>query len=226
MLKHAARYSNLSALLADNEQLQNDVSDLIKTSESIKKEDLRGFDLANILDPSQKSFSIPTSLSPISLADNTAVAITESQNLHKLEAVRSDVYELPRVAHLGVQFGVFESQYYRDSSIIFKMSDDPVGRSRTGVIYNIFAQSCLDADGHTRIHAFLLVSEHRSIAEDGLHDPYLEFGFAAGHLCRAQSCAWHIIHLSEVISHFVSTMVSDTDFVHVLPMDRVSLQTF
>jgi len=58
---------------------------------------------------------------------------------------------------------------------------------------------------------------------DGLVDIYRTFGFTGGYLCQPHAETLHIIHLSNLVSHFALTPIQlqMTEVIHILPVDRV-----
>lgn len=225
MLIHSSRYSNICALLADDEELRTNMIELIETTESIKKEDLCGFDLNNVLNPSKQGFDIPHNAPQVNLTPDLAISLKTLQD-HLNLVPQSHPFELPQVSHLGVRFAAFATQNFRDSSIIYNLPFTDGHRGVPAVIQAILAQRCSNHLGQTTIEVFLLVEEYRRIADNGMADPYTAFGFAAGYLCHQQSIGHHLIGLRHVVSHFVSTPIADTGYLHVLPMDRVRYPDF
>lgn len=223
MLTHSARYSNVCALLEDDDDLRRNMTQLINTTESIKNKDLHGFNLSAILSPSKTGFDIPRHAQAIRLHPDLTVPLKTLQDNLAIVPL-SDPFELQHISHLGVRFAAFRSRNFRDSSIIFTPpSADISGHCEIpAVIQAIFAQQCRNREGHITVEVFLLLDEYRRIMDDGAHDPYVEFGFAAGYLCHQQPVGHRIIALRHIKCHFISTVIVETSYLHVLPMDKVS----
>ena len=69
LLRGAIQNANLSAILSDDNHLRNVVVDFVETVDVIKKEDIRSFRLAAIVDLMMPGFTASAKLIPGSLDD-------------------------------------------------------------------------------------------------------------------------------------------------------------
>ncbi|KAJ3501861.1 hypothetical protein NLJ89_g9152 [Agrocybe chaxingu] len=72
-------------------------------------------------------------------------------------------------------------------------------------------------------NTYLVVQELVPAAPE-VQDPYPEYGIFGGFLCKAVPGEWHVIHITQVISHFAMTRFMDgpfKDLIHVSPVDRL-----
>lgn len=230
-MKAAARYANLTAILADDEEIRQTVLETVTTMEAIAKEDVRGFRLASILDPSQADFTVDSKEArPIQLSGDEfelfkgcikRVAPSTSPD------PSPNVLAVDEISIRGVCYSTATSRKSRDSGIMFRSHDSE--DLRPGVIKTIFQPADHPkfylSTKHKGFH--LVVHEYpRMEPSNERVDPYLEFGFAAGFLCQKNPTTMHVLELSQIVSHFALTEFSDQDYkhyIHALPVDRVSV---
>jgi len=224
LLRGAVRNANLSAILSDDDDLQNVVADLVETMDVIEKEDIRGFRLASIVDPMTPGFTANAKSIPGSLDD------AHFQLLSSLPQADGHAYSLNKalfleeISHNGVCYGTYNSSHYLNSAILFRQSDSVI---QAGVIQNIFEYSFSTSSLGGRVELekkdyFLTLHVYAPINRANFCDPYLPFGFAAGYLCDSQHIGAVVIKLNQVVSHFVLTPIEEIDAIHILPVDRVS----
>ena len=217
ILRALVCHANLSALLADDENIRKTVSELAKTMDAVQREDIRGSTLANMLNPSLKDLS--------NLAKNGALDSEELAMLHTLlpNAVlhETDIVScVDRISCHSVCYGIFQSSGYCDCAINFYAGTGTNSRmEKTGVITKIFQHPSIVIDW------YLVVREHCSVRDIDFIDPYLKYGFAAGYLCEKEPTVLHIITLSQIISHVALTPIEE-NLVHVMLVDRVSLHIY
>lgn len=218
----SARSANLRAILADDEEVRQTVLEMVTTMESIDREEMRGFRLANQLDPNLPEFM--TNSNPESL-----LLETEPYNLiHELisRTHPNQALSLPREAHFveevalrGVRYATARSSKYRGSRILYQNLGTTTHDA--GTIQDIFEYSYRCA-GEERKTFFISVRNYVRYNRD--LDPYPKFGFAGGFLCETTPIQLHILQLSQVVSHFGLTRMTGkyAGYVHVMPLDKVS----
>ena len=224
LLKGAVRNANLSALLSDDECLRKQVVDLVDTLDVIGKEDIRGFRLATVLDPTVPEFTTKAKLTPGSLNGPHFQLLSASRRADGFSHVLNQVLFLEEISHNGVCYGTHSSSHYRNSAVLFHRGPE---ERQAGVIQNIFEHSCCRpisglGESSTKDY-FLIIDIYIPINRVSFHDPYPPFGFAAGYLCESQPTETLVIKLSQVVSHVVLTPREEIDAIHVLPVDRVRI---
>jgi hypothetical protein len=223
-MKVSSRTANLRAILADDEKICQNVMELVKSIKAIEQEDIRGFRLASMLDPTLPDYA-DSSLVPFMLSGEPYQLLCGMLRSNSLDdsAVHphAEAFSLNRIAKHGVSYGTYASPSFRDSSIIFRGSSSVSPHAhdlhKAGRIEKIFQHV------YQGIKTFyLVVREHQRI--DPNIDPYTRFGFAGGYLCEKVPSLLHLIMLEQVVSHFaLTTMRSDGQkhLIHALPIDRV-----
>ncbi|EDQ99107.1 uncharacterized protein LACBIDRAFT_317644 [Laccaria bicolor S238N-H82] len=225
-MKVSSRTANLRAILADDEAVRQNVMELVKSIKAIEQEDIRGFRLASMLDPTLPDYA-DSSLAPFTLSGEPYQLLCGILGSNPLNgnAVRphAEAFSLNRIARRGVSYGTCASPSFRDSAIIFRGSSSVSPHAhdlhKTGRIEKIFQHV------YQGIKTFyLVVREHQRI--DPSIDPYVRFGFAGGYLCEKVPRLLHLIMLEQVVSHFAMTNLrSDGQkyLIHALPIDRLML---
>lgn len=206
-MRKSSRYSNLLAILADDENVRRAVTEMVKTMESLSKEDLRGSRLASIMDPSLPKYVMDSNAKPFKLEREEHLLLCDL--LHSTPAERlalsTQALSLQEISISGVCYGTSESTKFRNSAIVFCKAGEEV--QRAGSVQTIFQHTHHSVEGsEIKGNFYLLVREHlRMDTSNGLVDPYQQFGFAGGFLCEAKATALHLIELSQVVSHFALT---------------------
>lgn len=215
MLMTTARNANLWAMLSDNQDVRSTVADMIGTMESIAKEDVRGFRLASMLDPTLPEFTLNTRAKPLILNNNHLRLFCNLLHFLGRTGAVEEVLSVDAISYRGVTYGTFASRDSRNSTVIFYSQDSHAKKvKKSGVIDIIFQHES---------SIYLVVQEHPPMERRDLVDPYRPFGVFAGYLCEAKPSTSHVIELSQVISHFALTELPDS-LIHVMPVDRVSCQ--
>jgi len=228
LLKGAVRNANLSALLSDDEYLRKQVVDLVDTLDVIEKEDVRGFRLTTILDPTVPEFTTKAKLTPGSLDGSHFHLLSASRRADGFSHALNEVLFLEEISHNGVCYGTYSSSHRRNSAVLFHRGPRGQPENQAGVVQNIFEHSCcrpiscLGGKSVTKDY-FLILNVYAPINRVGFCDPYPPFGLAAGYLCESQPIETLVIKLSQVVSHFVLTPLEEIDATHVLPVDRVRI---
>lgn len=222
----SARSANLRAILADDEDVRKTVFEMVTTMESIDKEEVRGFRLASQLDPGAPQFMSDSNPKLIELEIQPYQKLREliSRSTHdKPLSLPKEALSVDEISLRGVCYTTSRSSKFRSSRIIFQLPGAPTPKAhsyRAGAIRDIFRYSyhC----GEEERHAFYL-SVWEYLRHDHTQDPYIKFGFAGGFLCEAQPAQFHILELSQVVSHFGLTKMKGkyASAVHVMPVDRV-----
>lgn len=134
-----------------------------------------------------------------------------------LHPISPDVLELDKMSISGVIYAS-EKSLPRDSNIVFRR---PGGFSeRVGRIKLIFQSENSALSRMT----FLVISQHKIIADSVIQKSYRRFGFARGVLCDIQEDSrLHIIHLTDIVCHFAKTRLGEggESLMHVLPLNMV-----
>lgn len=238
-MKAAGRSSNLRAILADDESVRQTVAEMVTTMGSIDKEDVRGYRLASMLDPSLPDHSLDPRMKPFDLKPHEyrllCNVISHSTPQERLKLPRH-AFNLEEVSTRGVCYGTSKSPKYRNSAIMYRLSDTRAtemegqeGEQKAGIIHSIFHYThYLKSTGNTWDEVkgyYLIVGEYPPMeTTDERVDPYKKFGFAGGFLCQGQVTKQHLLKLSQVISHCAVTKFRGNEFrdmIHVLPIDRV-----
>lgn len=201
----------------------------METLDVIEKEDIRGFRLATILDPTVPEFTANGTSIPGSLEDPHFQLLSTLGYADGFTHAHcsNEVLFLKEISHNGVCYGTYTSCHYHNSAVIFCRGSDasPDEQSQShneaGVVQNIFEHSCVMNGQPVAKNYFLTLNVHGAINRAGFQDPYRSFGFAAGYLCESKPVETLVIKLSQVVSHFVLTSMEEIDAIHVLPVDRV-----
>lgn len=190
--------------------------------ESIDREEVRGFRLANQLDPGAPQFMVDAQPQLHTLDAQSHQLLCDLISLGNPNAVHSfpnQVRTVDEIALRGVCYATLGSSKFRSSKIIFQLPDNPDAQ-RAGAIQEIFqyAHHCNDEE---KPFFYMCVQEYSRL--DIAQDPYPQFGFAGGFLCEAQRTTIHVIELSQVVSHFaLTTMKGKYDGrIHAMPLDKV-----
>jgi hypothetical protein len=138
-VKSSAQYSHLCALLEDDERTRNNMQEMIEKIKSIRKEDLRGFRLASILDPSSADYDLDVNAKTAQLDDSVLDALRYLQHLEDITPSDDGYIELPSVGLGGMRYGSIESPHSRDSSVIF-LANAERSQYSTGIVQLVLLQ--------------------------------------------------------------------------------------
>ena len=217
-LKTSIRTSNLCAIRADDGEVHQIVSEMISSLDAIAKEDIRGFQLAAMLDP---TLSGPTT-------DANSIAFTLGEPAYQLlreTILRRHTGNLVKPAHQaisfkqvsihGVSYATCSSHAFRDSNIMFRLHDVSLHTQelhKAGVIDAIFQHT------HGGLKSFyLIVREYLPMdPTSGCMDPFWQYGFAGGYLCNRQPTTLHVLELNQVTSHFTLTEMQQEGYQHLI----------
>jgi hypothetical protein len=234
-MKTTARSSNLRAILADDEHLRQTVTETITVLETIEKEDVRGFRLASLLDPSLPDYAIqPTSATAFILdAEHYQLLrlLIEQKIPGQQLLLPREAFSIDKISSHGVCYGTCKSSKSGDNCVIFLQPDalpTDLHLQKAGIIQTIF-QYTYWSDGVEIKDFYLVVREHLPMdVTDGRSDPYREFSSRA-FLCQSDVTKLHVLALSQVISHFVLLEMrgdGHEDLMLVWPVDRVRVYSF
>lgn len=216
-------------MLADDEQLRETVIETVTVLESIEKEDVRGFRLASLLDPSVTDYAIQSRAVPFVLDAEQYQLLSlliEQRVPHQQLLLPVRALSVEKISFRGVCYGTCKSSKPGDNNVIFL----PFGASPTdlhlqkaGVIQTIF-QYVYQSDG-VEIKAFYLIVRQLLPMDttNGWFDPYRDFSSRA-FLCTRHISQLRVISLSQVVSHFaLLDMRGDGQeaLTLVWPVDRV-----
>ena len=171
----ACRAANLEWMMQD-QRIQDSVRPLVEVFSKFANEDHRGTRLADETHfppnkpPKTVTLDHHTHGLLLLLADDTSTTSGAS-------SYTANVLELEKVSISGVIYAS-EKSLPRDSNIIFRR---PGGSSqRVGRIKLVFQTSYRPGE------TFLVVSQHKLIANSDVQNVYQRFGFAGGFLCDAE----------------------------------------
>lgn len=227
-MEAAGRHANLRALLADDETCRNAVLEMVTAMETIDKEDVRGFRLASMLDPSLPDYANNNKMKPYKLEGDAYRLMHNLVTLNAPDAeqpIPTDALSIEEISLHDVCFTTSRCINFRSSRILFKSSE--VQEHIPGVIRDIF-QYTFNVAAEEVKGFYLLVQEYpRMDVSNGQRDPYVQFGFAGGFLCQPNAERLHLLKPSQVISHFGLTKLRGDyeGLIHCMPVDRVSLVT-
>lgn len=224
LLRGSIVNSNVRALLSDDHDIQPHVMDMISTMENIDNEDIRGFRLASILDPSSPQPTAKITGKPGTLTPEHFRLFQEHENLSSRPLpVSDDVMFYDQIALQGVCYGVAGSRTYRNSAVLFT-TDGSIyhNTASAGIINAIFSTSNNRQDQNF----WLVVSELRPFTSSSTleYNPFHRYGFAGGRLYLTSDPIQRVIHLPSIISHMVLTPMDREPFLqlyHGLAVDRV-----
>ncbi|KAJ2913364.1 hypothetical protein MD484_g7039, partial [Candolleomyces efflorescens] len=221
-LRTAARNANVLALLADSVEAQGLVQRMIDRMKGHEKERLRGFRLAEALDPFNPTRA-PAGEASISdgvkgkLVDRELELLTEILQAAPDERntiVDPDVTFLSSISYHHDVYGVWNSQRYRDSAILYRYNGDECA----GIIQKIFLHRHKTSRNEDTTSRYLLIAEYLPIAKD--EDLFRKYGYAGGFSCLAGRQLVRLVRLESVICHIAATEIAEQSIVHVLPINR------
>lgn len=211
----------MRAILADNESVRTSVVDLVKVFDQINHEDLRGFQLASILNPESPTFT-PRSKPVMGILEDMYHVLLCDHLDRSMEVQRMPKQALffTELSQHGVCYATLTSSMFKDSSIIFQDCDN-LERVKAGIINHIF-QYRYPKENREIVQAFFFIVQE-FIQIDGNEDIYADFPF--GGFLAKPSNRETIISLPQLRSHSALTKFVEGQFtglVHVLPLDQVS----
>lgn len=216
----SVRSANMRAVLADDDDIRNSVSELVSVMDHINVEHARGFRLASLLDPASPAITPRSKPYDFLLEPSHHILLCEL--LGRGHDIPRSAKFLHEISLNGVCYGTAASSTFKDSSIIFQ-SQNPLDDSiYAGIAELIFQYSYVEENGESLEEIFILAQELCPI-ESHL-DPYRRYPFG-GFLTR-QTDLRHLFKASQVKSHFALTKKASGPFagmIHVLPVDRVSV---
>ncbi|KAJ6544888.1 hypothetical protein DFH09DRAFT_1088420, partial [Mycena vulgaris] len=226
-MNSAARAANLKALISDNTEIREHVSEAIKAYERGSNRDSRGIRLAYMLDPNDPHFDLQ------SLSRWSSLSLEERQVLHSylqwkhgdfnLEDWKASAAIMEQISITGVRYArknVLKRD--QDSNILFCIpgTDEVV----PGEILNIFQYWHTTAAEVEFKAIYLLVNRFPTNPVLGRQDPYREHPNLFGYLCGTNPIDTRIIEAEHVQSHFGRTPIeyNGQQLMHVLPLSRVN----
>ncbi|PPQ66510.1 hypothetical protein CVT24_007059 [Panaeolus cyanescens] len=218
LLVASACNANVRAMVTDDKNMRSQVLDLVETMEAIESEDIRGFRLASILDPSSSEPTKNCRLggTPANLTREHSAVLQLYANQQGLN-VTDDVRSYLDIARQGVVYGVKGTRTYRNSGVLFSVEGNPAN-SAPGVIEAIL--SIPTGNGQRQFVCIL-----RPLQEaPSQNNPYLQFGFAGGGLYLTSQQEVCVVELDRILSHVILTPFDRPPFnglIHVLPIDRL-----
>ena len=210
----ACRAANLEWMM-QSDDIQNSAKILVESFSKVSTEDHRGTRLAD-------EIHFPPTRPPRGVKLHSTVhtlllqLVQDARIPNGLHPISPDALELDKISISGVIYAS-EKSLPRDSNIIFRR---PGGLSeRVGRIKLIFQSENSALSGMS----FLVVSQHKLLADPAAQRVYKRFGFAGGFLCNAQEDnRFHVIQSTDVVCHYAkTTMDSGETSMHVLPLNMV-----
>ena len=209
----ACRTANLEWLM-QGQGLLGSIRPLVEAFSKVSNEDHRGTRLADEthFPPNKppKAVTLDPRVHQLLLRLINGIPTTYSHASGTLHAL-----ELEKVSISGVIYAS-EKSLSRDSNIIFRR---PGGSSnRVGRVKSIFQS------GYQPGVTFLVVSQHKLIADIDVQNVYRRFGFAGGFLCDAEEDSrLLVIRTEDVVCHFAKTLLNPREekVMHVLPLNAV-----
>lgn len=218
MLKMSVRSANLRAILADDSDIRNSVSELVSVMDQIHIEHARGFRLASLLDPDSPVIT-PRSKPYVSLLHPSHHLLVCEALGHGIHEMSSSATFLHEISLNGVCYSTRSSKP-KDSSIIFRSQNPSDDSIYAGIAEHIFQYSYVQEN--ERIESLFILAKELLPFESHL-DPYRRYPF--GGFLSNPTDREHLFEASQVVSHFALTKQVSGPFigmVHVLPVDRVS----
>jgi len=212
-MSSACRAANLEWMM-QGRGVPDLVRPLVEAFSKVSNEDHRGTRLAdeNHFPPNRppKEVALNPRIHQLLLQLVNGVRTAESHSSGTLHAL-----ELEKVSISGIIYAS-EKSLPRDSNIIFQR---PGGSShRVGRVKLIFQS------GYQPGVTFLVVSQHKLIADVDAQKVYQRFGFAGGFLCDAEEDGrLLVIRSKDVVCHFAKTLLNPREekLMHVLPLNAV-----
>lgn len=214
------------SLLQDSAEDHHLMAEMLHRLQAHDKERLRGFRLAEALDPFKDSGDegyehIEGKLEPI--------PPDEFGQLHELLRREPDIDQVQRpipknaifvsaISKRQDVYAIWNSPRYKDSRIMFLWDNVRYA----GVIQRILLYRHRQSSGLEKTRAFVLVQWHERVDKE---DPFQRHGDAGGFCCKPGSVSMRLIPLEAVASHVAWTELHDEGVVHVLPLNRVSGHT-
>ncbi|PPQ79324.1 hypothetical protein CVT24_007406 [Panaeolus cyanescens] len=247
LLDSATIHGNLRGLLDDNEHIRPLVYELVERMDKIDKEDIRGFRLASILDPSQPANTLNSKGTTIKLSALHSglwrdYLAAQDCNLPD-NVLQGKVTRFSQIAIQGVRYST--TQHLPSDSVIM-FSESAINRQdfslpveyeslKAGFVDMIFQPVTTTKDRSTSStqpsepsplsnQFFLLVRELAPAQSTQSRDPYKRYGAAGGFLCCKDQETLRVISLDQVKSHAAITEVSIDVFgevYHILCVDRL-----
>jgi hypothetical protein len=222
-LRSAVRNANILALLADSPIAQELVEKLLHRMRVHEEERLRGFRLAEALDPFNQNLDEDDAnlelrgtrgqLAPLEL--NMLCEDLQSSPEERNTLVSPKATFMNTISFDNNVYAIWNSRRYRDSTILYKYDDE----ERAGVIQTIFLHHHRFSSGQTKCTRYLSVEEYRRTQN---LDRYQKYGYAGGFLCDLGGKTSRLVRLESVIGHVAVTEIPEEGFVHILPISRVS----
>ncbi|RXW15897.1 hypothetical protein EST38_g9952 [Candolleomyces aberdarensis] len=221
-LRSAVRNANILALLTDSQSVRELVEKLLDRMRVHEKERLRGFRLAEALDPFNQegendNFESPEpdgQLAPLEF--NMLCEVLQSSPEERNTPVSPRVTFVNAISYRNNVYAIWNSRRYRDSAVLYKAD----GEERAGVIQTIFLHHHRFSSGQTKRTRYLSVEEYKRTQN---HDRYQVYGHAGGFLCDLGARRFRLIQLDSVIAHVAVTEIPEEAMVHILPISRTLL---
>jgi len=223
LLIHSAKFSNIITLLKDDEESRALLLGMVESIEAIEDEEKKSFRTASSIDVDNPIAVYQPHMGTSLLPPNDFEQLRTLRLNQNLPCISNDIVDVEEISFRGVRYGAFSSRHFRDSSVIFQVQDTHAA----GVIEKLFSYTSQTFDTNSGgIEFYAIIQEHAPISGQGEDDPYLAFGYHAGYLCEKTFRRRHMISVTDVISHFVLTPILDTQYIHVLPVDKVGVLIF
>lgn len=218
------RSANLLALLDESQEEKDLVKSMVHRLRLQEKEGLRGFRLAEKMDPVHPGDRLTMDVASTkggTLKTIPAFALPSLRGLLQSRFQDPDLLVSPQaiflesISHRNSIYATGNSRRYRDSSVLFKSGE----AEEAGVIDSIFVHEYRDPlSDNVHADSYILVDMYDRMDDD---DRFRKYGYAGGFCCQPVTSSKHLIRLEDLLCHVALTKFEEEGLVHVLPVNRV-----
>jgi hypothetical protein len=191
------------------------VEEMLARLQKHQKERLRGFRLAEFVDPFVNREETPGLLNPLDF--NLLCELLQSPPLERNTPVSREVLFLEAISFAGNTYAIWDSRRYRDSVVLY---DHGKNGEKAGVIQSIFLHHHQLSTREMHTSQYLSVLEYTATQTDGC---FRRYGQAGGFCCSLNPTTARLIRLESIICHVAVTTFDEEDMVHILPLSKVSI---
>jgi hypothetical protein len=222
LLRTSVRCANSLALVSDQPALASHAKSMMARMDAINQERLRGFRLAEFLDPSyahtdpELGWENHTDRLPDALYDLLCEALQAPANERNVPVSRNVCFK-DAVSVNGNTYGIWESRRYRDSLVLIQGNDS----QSAAILDSIFQHRHVNASGERTSKVYFAARTYLFLPEPSRI--YGQYGFSAGFCCdRDQRTMQRVVVPSTmVVCHIATTDFGEGSHIHVLPINRV-----
>ncbi|KAF9035495.1 hypothetical protein BJ165DRAFT_1355617, partial [Panaeolus papilionaceus] len=228
LLNASAQSANLRALLEDESEIKPLVLEMVEKIDAIEKEDIWGYRLASIPDPSSPSYTSSHGAKPVQLSDPTQELWRQYVDQHLPTAINAGepVLSYRQIAVQGVCYSTTD-HIFRNSAVFFMdtiLSNTVSSMADYDTLKAAFIDLIFQPQGGNPQHFYMVIRELVPVNEPHL-DPFRPYSFSGGFLCRKNKYIPKIIQIDQLKSHAALTPMSLGklgEVYHILCVDRVS----